>query len=151
MRLRRAHHGVSLCASLLAGIGTLAPVDKLAVGGRTRVEAQYETVYPAPVDAVVADNECVGGRGVRCRRPSSLPHPGGWRTLCRYVDLMKVDVEGCQCHVLKSADKLLSSGRVRYLMMEVTPMNVCGCDHKESMTKLLQCVDAWPVRRGDTY
>ena len=42
-----------------AGIGTLAPVDKLAVGGRTRVEAQYETVYPAPVDAVVEANECV--------------------------------------------------------------------------------------------
>ena len=55
---------------------------------------------------------------------------------------MKVDVEGCQCHVLKSAEKLLGSGRVRYLMMEVTPMNVCGCNHKESMTTLLQCVAA---------
>lgn len=58
----------------------------------------------------------------------------------RYVDLLKIDVEGCQCHVLRSAKRALAEQRVRFIMIEVTPMNVCGCNHEASMTELLECV-----------
>lgn len=34
------------------------------------------------------------------------------------VWLMKLDVEGCECHCLRSGDALLASGRVNYVFIE---------------------------------
>lgn len=92
-----------------SGLGTLANANEMLKSDDT--EAKFETVWPAAIDDVVGPSE--------------------------HVDLLKIDVEGCGCHVLKSADKALSSGRVSYIMIEVTPMDVCGCSHKDSMTRLL--------------
>ena len=34
------------------------------------------------------------------------------------VWLMKLDVEGCECHCLKSGQKLFASGKVNYVFIE---------------------------------
>lgn len=45
------------------------------------------------------------------------------------VHLMKLDVEGCECHCLKSAERLFSSRQVHYVFIETdrAASQKCGC------------------------
>ena len=52
------------------------------------------------------------------------------------VQVLKIDVEGCACHVLRSAERLIAAMRVLFLEMEL-PRDVCGCDHVADMTWLM--------------
>ena len=77
-----------------------------------------------------------------------VPHTRPVSNPARYVDLLKIDVEGCQCHVLRSAKRTLQEHRVKYIMIEVTPMNVCGCDHEASMNELLEYAAHCALQHG---
>ena len=56
------------------------------------------------------------------------------------MHLLKIDVEGCNCHALKSASKLLEANRVQYIVMEIMPMDQCGCDGNTTFSYLFECV-----------
>ncbi len=72
----------------------------------------YETVYEVPVDSLdnfVASNEI------------------------QVIDVVKIDVEGSDIKVLQGSENLLSSGRVKALVIEI-PLDE---DDRSEMTKLL--------------
>ena len=51
--------------------------------------------------------------------------------------MLKVDVEGCACHVLRSARELINSMRVGAMELEMLPRDVCGCDYESDVKWLL--------------
>ena len=59
---------------------------------------------------------------------------------CRTVDVLKIDVTGCQCHVLRSAAELFEAGRIRSMLLVVSLANKCGCKHEDDVDWLLGCV-----------
>lgn len=56
----------------------------------------------------------------------------------RVVDVLKVDVTGCHCHVLRSAEGLFAENRVRTLVLSVSLANKCGCRHEDDVDWLLR-------------
>lgn len=89
-----------------------------------------------------ADGKLNAGQGTLGEPVGGRVEAGGGAGNVEYVDtlslddvvredvwLMKLDVEGCECHCLKSGQKLFASGKVNYVFIETdrAASNNCGC------------------------
>jgi len=88
------------------GRGTLGePLENDRVKQHKWVEAKTVTVYPVRIDDELSSE--------------NLPT----------IDIIKLDIEGCECHALASADHLFSTARIGLVFTEVLPKldQRCGC------------------------